>query len=152
VTYSLLSYAGIPLIIAVVAVMTWRKLHREFPFFFSYLFIVLIGELIRRYLANTSRVQFFYGYWITEAAGVFLAFLVLYEVFLIRLFPGFNITPIYRYLFPIAGLIVIALTAAMFLSAPSQGPSRLAVLVGEFTLALNFLQVSVLVFFPAFCC
>jgi hypothetical protein len=145
--YAFVSVAGIPLIVAVALVMIWRRLYREFPFFFGYLFVVLTAEIVRHVYLHKSYVEYSYAYWIAEAFIVCVAFLVLYEVFLIRLFPGFNITPIYRYLFPIAGLIVVALTAAMFLSAPSQGPSRLAVLVGEFTLALNFLQVSVLVFF-----
>ncbi len=145
--YSVVSFAGLPLIAAVMAVMIWRRLYREYPFFFTYLFVVIAAEIVRHAVLDPRSLQYFYFYWITEGLGVFVAFLVLYEVFLIRLFPGFNITPIYRYLFPIAGLIVVALTAAMFVSAPSHGPSRLAVLVGEFTLALNFLQVSVLVFF-----
>jgi hypothetical protein len=52
-------------------------------------------------------------------------------------------------LFPIAAVVVAGLTSLMFVSAPSGGPSRLAVLVGEFTLALSFCQVAVLAFFCA---
>lgn len=145
--YSVLSFLGIPLVLAVLAVMTYRKLYREFPFFFGYLCVVLIAEVLRRVLIRRAGLSFFYGYWISEAIIVLLAFLVLYEVFLIRLFPGFNITPIYRYLFPIAGLIVAVLTVLLFLNSPSAGPSKLVAIVGEFALALSFLQVGVLIFF-----
>lgn len=145
--YSVLSFLGIPLVLAVLAVMTYRKLYREFPFFFGYLCVVLIAEVLRRVLIRRAGLGFFYGYWISEAIIVLLAFLVLYEVFLIRLFPGFNITPIYRYLFPIAGSIVAVLTVVLFLNSPSAGSSKLVAIVGEFALALSFLQVGVLIFF-----
>ena len=143
--YSILSFLGLPLVLAVAAIMVYRKLYREFPFFFGYLLTVIATEILRHLLQHGMR--YFYTYWITEAAVTLLAFAVLYEVFLIRLFPGFNIIPIYRYLFPIAAIIVAALTLTLFAFAPSGGPSRLAVLVGEFTLALSFLQVAVLTFF-----
>ena len=145
--YSIVSFLGIPLVLAVIAVMIYRKVYREFPFFFGYLLVVLLAEVLRRIAVRWWQTEFFYVYWISEAVIVFLAFLVLYEVFLIRLFPGFNITPIYRYLFPIAGLIVMVLTVLLFVSAPSRGPGLLAVIVGEFALALSFFQVAVLVFF-----
>lgn len=134
------------LVLGVAALMVYRKLYLQFPFFFVYLFAVVFGEIIRRAFLRPPALHYFYVYWIVEAVTVFLAFLVLYEVFLLRLFPGFTITPIYRYLFPIAGLMVLALTAILFATAPT-GPEKLAVIVGEFALALSFLQVSVLVFF-----
>src|SRR5215468_2249533 len=145
---TILSYISTPLVLTVAAVMFSRKLHKEFQFFFLYLVVVVLADLLRFIVFQRGvPLQYFYVYWITEAIEVLLAFLVLYEVFLIRLFPGFNITPIYRYLFPIAGLIVAALTALLFVSAPSRGPGLLAVVVGEFALALSFFQVAVLVFF-----
>ena len=146
--YSVASFLGIPLVVATLVVLIYRRLHRSFPFFFIYLLTVVATEALRHFLLHRPPMQYFYTYWATEAVEIFLAFLVLYEVFLLRLFPGFIITPIYRYLFPIAGLMVLALTALLFVTAPS-GPERLAVIVGEFALALSFLQVSVLVFFLA---
>ena len=145
---TILSYVSTPLVLAVAAVMFSRKLHKEFRFFFLYLVVVVLADLLRFIVFQRGvPLQYFYVYWITEAIEVLLAFLVLYEVFLIRLFPGFNITPIYRYLFPTAGLIVVVLTVLLFVNAPSRGPSMLAVVVGEFALALSFFQVAVLVFF-----
>lgn len=145
--YSIVSFLGVPLVLLVAVVMVHRKLTREFPFFFVYLNVVLVTELIRHIFLHRPWIQYFYAYWGSEAVVVLLSFLVLYEVFLIRLFPGINITPIYRYLVPISGAVVAGLTLLMFVSAPSGGPSRLAVLVGEFTLALSFCQVAVLAFF-----
>jgi hypothetical protein len=136
-------------VLAVAIVVFYRRLYREFPFFFSYLMTVVVVEVIRLTLQHRSQILYFYVYWATETIVVLLAFLVLYEVFLLRLFPGINITPILRYLFPISAAMVAGLTLLMFVSAPSGGPSHLAVLVGEFTLALSFCQVAVLAFFCA---
>jgi hypothetical protein len=147
--FLVLSFLSTPLVLAVVVVMVLRKLYRTFPFFFTYLFVVLLGDVVRIIFLNGAYLRYFYAYWSTEGIEVLLAFLVLYEVFLLRLFPGINITPILRYLFPIAAVVVAGLTSLMFVSAPSGGPSRLAVLVGEFTLALSFCQVAVLAFFCA---
>jgi hypothetical protein len=150
--HPILGFLSTPIVVAVAIVMVARRLYKEFPFFFIYLIVVVIGDVVRefftyRYIHGYPYIQYFYAYWITEAADVLVAFLVLYEVFLLRLFPGINLTPIYRYLLPISGAVVAGLTLLMFVSAPSGGPSRLAVLVGEFTLALSFCQVAVLAFF-----
>lgn len=146
--YSLLSYLSPPLLLAVVGVMLYRRLYREFPFFFTYLVIVFSADVIRFILFQRRMVfPYFYVYWITEAIEVLLGFLVLYEVFLIRLFPGFNITVIYRRLFPALAVFVIALTAWKFFSAPSTGPSKVVAFIGAATLALSFCQVAFLTFF-----
>src|SRR5215467_11137379 len=109
--FSLLSYLGPPLLLVVAGVMVYRKLYREFPFFFTYLIVVVLAELIRFVVFHMKPgLAYFYSYWTSEAVEVMLGFLVLYEVFLIRLFPGFNITVIYRRLFPVMGIIVLGLT------------------------------------------
>jgi hypothetical protein len=147
VILSIIFFLDLALLLAVMLVVAYRRLYKDFPFFFGYLLVVLCAELIRHVVLRFGSMKYFYAYWVSEAVIVLIAFLVLYEVFLIRLFPGFNIIPIYRYLFPIAGLAVAVLTVILFLNAPSTGPSRLMAIVGEFALALSFLQVGVLVFF-----
>src|SRR5579871_5117295 len=146
--YSFLSYLIPALLLVVAGMMAYRGLHKEFPYFFSYLVAVIVFEIIRFSLFHLKLVlPYFYSYWITEAVEVVLGFLVLYEVFLIRLFPRFNVTVIYRRLFPAVGIIVVALTAWVFISAPSIGPSRIVAIIGACTMALNFCQVAFGIFF-----
>src|SRR5215469_1312340 len=146
--YTVLPFVILTLLLAVVAVMVYRKLYREFPFFFTYLVTVIAAEVIRQVIFHFRMwTLYFYIYWITEALAVLISFFVLYEVFLVRLFPGFNITVIYRRLFPVMGVVVLALTAWMFFSAPSKGPSQAVAVIGESTLALSFCQVAFLTFF-----
>lgn len=138
------------LLIAVAALMMWRRLYREFPFLFAYFGVEIAAEIVRRGFVmafSTRSMQYFYAYWLTEALTVTAAFAVLYEVFLVRLFPAFHRTPIYRYLLP--SLIVLALVFAgvMFLLVPHRAPNMLSAIVGETTLALNVLQVALLLFF-----
>lgn len=136
------------LVLAVAFVMVCRKLQREFPLFFIYLLTVSAADVARLMLFHYRlKLPYFYTYWITEAVGVLLAFLVLYEVFLIRLFPAFNTTKVYRWLFPTAGIIVVGLTMWLFFSAPFSGPSKLITFIGAATMALNFCQVTFLIFF-----
>lgn len=147
--YSLVFYLNLLLLSVMALMMVYRRLYREFPLFFVYVMAVILAEIIRHivHLFQTTLLPYFYTYWITEAVEVMLGFLVLYEVFLIRMFPGFRITAIYRWLFPLVGLAVAGMTAWMFVGAPSKGAERLVVLVGQFTFALDFCQVAFLTFF-----
>ncbi|HEV2991037.1 MAG TPA: hypothetical protein VG759_21540 [Candidatus Angelobacter sp.] len=143
-----LRYLDWPLILVVAGMMVYRRLYREFPFFFTYLITVASADIVRFMMFKPSMaLAYFYAYWVTEAFEVLLGFLVLYEVFLIRLFPQFNVTVIYRWLFPAMGAIVVGLTVWMFLGAPSTGPSKIVTIIGAATMALNFCQVSFLIFF-----
>ena len=148
--WTLVVWSGYALLMAVAAIMLWRRLYKEFPFLFAYFVVVIVATIIRRtllfYISRLS-VQYFYAYWLTEAVTVVAAFAVLYEVFLIRLFPSFQNTPVYRYLFPSVILLGILLAVFVFIRAPHHGPNLLSVIVGETTLALNFLQVALLLFF-----
>ncbi len=144
---SLTAFLDVPLLIAVVVLMVYRRLYKEFSFFFVYLLVVLAGDIVRRLFVYGLYKKYFYAYWITEGINVLLGFFVLYEVFLIATFPRFRVILVYRRLFPVIGILVLALTVWMFLGAPAKGPHELVVLIGRFTLALNFCQVAVMMFF-----
>lgn len=147
---TLISWGGFVLLLVAVAVMLGRRLHRHFPALFAYFILVILGEIVRRaflLLFPVTSLQYFYAYWLTESVTLLAAFAALYEVFLIRLFPSFHTTPVYRYLFPTVIVAGVLLALFVFLAAPRRGPSLLAVLVGETTLALNVLQVALLLFF-----
>src|SRR5213595_3086024 len=117
--WGFVSFLNVLMLLAVVAIILYRGLYREYPFFFSYLLVVLGGGVLRRVFLDPLSIRYFYIYWATEAVYVIFGFLVLYEVLLIRLFPRFNITVIYRWLFPLVGVVVVLLTAVMFMGAPS---------------------------------
>ncbi|PYX39664.1 MAG: hypothetical protein DMG75_00070 [Acidobacteria bacterium] len=81
--YYVLWLAHPTLQVAVAGVMLWRKLHRKFPVFFSYIIsqIVIFCVVFPVYrLGNYT--WFFYVYWIGTAIGVVLGFKVIHEIFL----------------------------------------------------------------------
>lgn len=138
------------LLIAVAALMIWRRLHREFPFLFAYFLMEIAASVVRRsfiFVFTTHSMPYFYAYWLSEAFTVLAALAVLYEIFLIRMFPSFHTTPIARYLLPSLVLLALVLAGVVFVLAPHHAPNMLSALVGETTLALNVLQVAVLLFF-----
>lgn len=143
-------WVGVAFLVAVAALMVWRRLYREFPFLFTYFISEITASIIRgSFLLYVSvlSTEYFYAYWLTEAATVLAAFAVLYEIFLIRMFPSFHTTPIARYLLPSLVLLAVVLAGVMFFVAPHHAPRMLTVVVGETTLALNVLQVALLLFF-----
>lgn len=145
-----LNYLEWPPLLFLLGLIIWRKIYREFPFFFAYVLAAVGAGVIRLFVRRvrwTTVLQYYYTYWITEAVLVLLGFLVLYEVFLIHLFPAFNTTRVYRWLFPAMGIIALALTIWLWLSAPSTGPSRIVAIIGAATMSLNFCQVSLLILF-----
>lgn len=130
--------------------MIWRRLYRELPALFIYFIVETTAGVVRHAVQShfsAFSIQYFYAYWLTEAFTVLAAFAALYEIFLIRLFPSFQTTPIYRYLFPTIILLGVLLGIIVFVRAPHHGPNMLSVLVGETTLALNFLEAALLLFF-----
>ena len=69
---------GLQLLLA--GVLVYRKLWVNFPLFTTYVLFGLADSLVL--LASRANASFyFYFYWIGEAGGIILGFLVLYEVF-----------------------------------------------------------------------
>jgi hypothetical protein len=139
------------LLLAAAALMVWRRLYREFSFLFGYFVAVILAALIRwsfDLVFTTHSMPYFYAYWLSEAFTVVVAFAVLYEIFLVRMFPSFHSTPFFRYLLPFLILLGFAIAVVVFVTAPapSHGPHPLSVFVGKTTLALNFLQLLLLLF------
>jgi hypothetical protein len=146
----LIFWIGFALLAALVAMMILRRLYREFPFLFAYFVVEIAVAIVRRsFLVSFSALsmQYFYAYWISEGLVLLASFAVLYEVFLVRLFPSFHTTPVYRYLFPAVILLGVFLAVFAFLSAPRHARNMLSVLVGRTSLALALLQVVLVVFF-----
>ncbi|MDP9263555.1 MAG: hypothetical protein M3O85_04440, partial [Acidobacteriota bacterium] len=73
---------GSALSLAVVVAMVRRKLHGEFPFFFSYAaFQVVSAPLLWTLYHRGVYADYFYAYWVTSALGIGLGLTVLYEIF-----------------------------------------------------------------------
>src|ERR1700746_609388 len=128
----LVAWVEFALVIAVAALMIWRRLYKEFPFLAAYFVVEICIFIVRRgsiSMFTARSMPYFYAYWISEAFTVLAAFAVLYEIFLIRMFPSFHSTPIARYLLPSLVLLAVLLASLMFFLAPHHAPRMLTVVV-----------------------
>jgi hypothetical protein len=123
-------------------VFVWRRLFRELPFFFLYLISALSITGLRYAAMYAGPRTYFYTYWISDLAGSLVVLLAIYEVFLRRLFRGFQKIHFYRNLFPVAAGICLLLTV---LSAAQANDRNAAFQMAS--RAFDFMRTAILVFF-----
>lgn len=100
------NWLSLPVIALLAGILVWRKLHREFPFFFAFLVATEIVGLLR-FLTFTNQRMYFYVYWISNLFLDVLNLLAVGELFALRLFPRFHKVRIYRFLFAVVGVIIV---------------------------------------------
>lgn len=107
--WSVINWASLPMMAVIAGILVWRRLHREFPFFFSFLIVTELVGLLRLATAHFgSGRNYFYVYWVSDFVLDFVILLSIYELFLLRLFPRFYRTRVYRYLFGITAAVIAA--------------------------------------------
>jgi hypothetical protein len=117
--WDVVAWISLPLLAMLAGVMIWKKLEREFPFFFAYTTLTALIGLIRfiAYKGYSANV-YFYVFWISDSVILLVTFLAIYETFLKRIFPGFARVRFYRYLFPVVAIIIGA--AALIIALHSM--------------------------------
>src|SRR5215471_1958583 len=108
---ALVSWLPIVIVAAVVLIFIARRLWRQLPFFFLYLISVLVVGAIR-YITFYwfSGTTYFYTFWICDLIGNVVVFLPVYEIFLRRLFRGFEKNRLYKSIFPLVAVVILILT------------------------------------------
>jgi hypothetical protein len=125
-----------------VAIFAWRRLWRGLPFFFLYLAFALLVVAARIVAFHVGRKAYFYTYWISDLASSIVVFLPMYEIFLKRLFAGFQKNRFYRSIFPLFAALTLILTVFTALQAPDKGAAfRMA------SRGFDFARTAILVFF-----
>lgn len=141
ILWRIIGWFSLPVLAVLVGVLIWRRIPRQFPYFFYY---VLAGELIgllRLWFYNPAGRVYFYFYWLTDVLIALFAFFATYELFVHRLFPRFYAIRFYRYLFPLAAMIITALVVPAILQARKL--SYLLTVIHGF----EVLRVAILIFF-----
>lgn len=136
-----IDWLSVPAVAAVLILMWLRSTHREYPLFFSYLLVTEAAGLIRYAAQFSSQNVYFYTYWISDLTITFFNLIAVYELFVRRIFPRFYKVGLYRYLFPMLGVIAVA-----FAWLASIEPPNVAVLAIE-DRALDALVVAILMGF-----
>jgi hypothetical protein len=137
------AWVSLPLLVILAGVMLWRRLARDFPFFFTYVTVTAFIGVMRfiAYKGYSAKV-YFYVYWSSDFVILLVTFLAIYEIFLKSIFPGFGKVRFYRYLFPSFALLISSLAFLMVLHAPEQKAAFLTT-----SRVFDFLRSTVIGFF-----
>jgi hypothetical protein len=117
--------AGPVLQLGVVGVMLWRRMHRTFPVFFSYIVaqVVMFFAVFPIHVGGSYK-QYFYSFWICEAISLVIGFMVIHEIFLEIFRPFHTLKDLGSILFKWAGLVMLLMAGVVAAASPaySQGP------------------------------
>src|SRR6476661_2102951 len=141
--WDVVAWVSLPLLVILAGVMLWKRLVREFPFFFTYVSVTaFIG--VMRFIAykGFSANVYFYVYWSSDFVILLVTFLAIYEIFLKRIFPGFGKVRLYRYLFPSFAVLISLAAFLMVLHAPDRKAAFLIT-----SRVFDFLRSAVIGFF-----
>jgi hypothetical protein len=121
-----------PLLQWIVAVVLWRrKLHKQFPVFFTYLLLqIAIFAAVYPLQGPANYEVFFWVYWLTAALSAVLGFKIIHEVFLDVFRPYHTLKDLGTVIFKWAGVVMlmVSVVVAFSNSSPSSDPLVNAVL------------------------
>src|SRR5882724_2615211 len=107
-----------PLLQSSVALVLWRrKLHKQFPVFFSYV-LAQIGIFVLTFpLRSADNYEwFFYAYWMGAAVSALLSFRVIHEVFLDVFRPYHTLKDLGTVLFKWTGVVMLLVSVVVAFS------------------------------------
>lgn len=109
----LLPATGCSLLVALLITIVRRRLHREYPFFFSYVVFSLLNTIFLFVASSNSRI-YPYAYWLSIAVGAVLVLFALNEI-LYRVLYRFYCFWWFRLIFPsiVAGTCLVAMRHAL---------------------------------------
>ncbi len=114
----------------VLARMTQQKQYRDFPWFYSYLALVLSREAVSYWLLYFKQLHwvgyaaYFFTYWGTQLVFVVLAFAVIYEVFEVIFEPYEGLRTLGRRLFLVGIVLALSVTMLMAWMTPGTAYAR----------------------------
>jgi hypothetical protein len=136
---------------ALVAVMLWRKLHRTFPVFFSYVvFQLLVFGLLFPLRSDRFYTVFYYVYWGTTAVSVIVGFRVIHEVFLDVFRPYHTLRDLGSVLFKWAGLVMLMVAGVVAASTASGTEDPLPTGIMTLQRSVRVVQCGLILFLLVF--
>jgi hypothetical protein len=136
---------------AIAAVLYRRKLHKEFPAFFTYVVAqipLFCVQLPVYYYAE--RVTYFDVFWTATAINLVLAFRIIHEIFLDVFKPYHALKDLGNALFKWAAIIMVLVSVALIAVSPTwEDPLSTSILVVQ--RCVRVVQCGLVVFLLAFC-
>lgn len=141
----LLAFVG-PIIGGGLAILLlWRKVNREFPFFFSYVSASIFIGLFRAAVAS-NYLLYFKVYWTTEVIYIALTLLALHEAFR-KVFAAFYEKRWFWLFFPLVVAAIFAIAIAYRLGSPPVQASPLISFILILGSAVSLVQVALFALF-----
>jgi hypothetical protein len=108
----------------------FRRIYRDLPFFFIYILYGFLGGAARYGASQVNPRLYFYVFWFTEFANLFVVILAVYEVSLRRLFPRFFRVRFYRLMFLLLAVVAPVLSIQIALQAPDKRATLMMIMRG----------------------
>jgi hypothetical protein len=124
--------------VCLAAILLWRNIHREFPFFFIYISSSIVIGLLRVCVRDNYRL-FFKVVWMTEAIYIALALLALHEVFR-KVFAAFYEKRWFWLFFPVVVIAISVLAVIYRLGSPPAQANRVMSFIISMGMAVNLVQ------------
>jgi hypothetical protein len=132
--------------VPLVGVMLWRKLHRKFPIFFSYIIFQIVNfAILFPIYRHGVYDMYFYAYWIGAMVTLALGFAVIHEVFLDVFRPYHTLKDLGTVLFKWAALVMIFVAIVVAASSP-EGQSPLVQAVATVQRCVKVIQCGLVLF------
>jgi hypothetical protein len=149
--YNALWFAHPALQAVVAAIMLWRKQHRTFPIFFTYVVFQILTFCITFPLrAERFYAIYFYAYWGTTAISVVLGFRVIHEVFADVFRPFHTLRDLGSVLFKWAGLVMLMVAAVVAMSVRSDADDPLVSGILSLQRSVRVVQCGLVLFLLVF--
>lgn len=129
-----------------LAILLWRKIHREYPFFFSYIIFSICVAVARLAVAPHYQV-YFVVFWITAGIYAVLGLLVLDEVFHWFFSAFYQHWSWFWALFPGVSVIVLAGSIWYAIYYPPIQANRVISFVLVFGIVVNLMQIGLFLLF-----
>jgi hypothetical protein len=149
--YYALWFAHPALQAALAGIMLWRKLHRTFPMFFSYvIFQIVVFAGLFPLRDPRFYPSFYYLYWGTTAVSVILGFRVIHEVFLDVFRPYHTLRDLGSVLFKWAGLVMLLVAGVVAASTASATEDRIPAAIMTLQRSVRVVQCGLILFLLVF--
>jgi hypothetical protein len=124
--YDILWMVSIAFQSSIIYVMVRRKLRAEFSFFFYYtLFQVVSNGSLFFVFRFSSKMAYFYVYWVYAAVSALLSFCAIHEVFDNAFRPYAALRDLASILFRWAAVVLLVVATVMAITSPSSNSTRL---------------------------
>jgi len=151
-TTSLYLWCAQPVLESAVALVLWRrKLHKQFPVFFSFLLVqIAIFAVTFPIYGRAELYDLYFGlYWMGEAAGAILGFKVIHEIFLDVFRPYHALKDLGTPIFKWAGLVML-LVSVVVAASNSYGQDPIVHAVTTLDRSVYIVQVGLVLFLVIF--